>query len=422
MTEIKSLQITELGSRGDGVGAHGGKSVYVPFTVPGDVLDVKVVEEKKSQIRAMPLAWHTDGPQRKKPNCAHFGRCGGCALQHIKPRAYQAWIAGRIHTALSHQGIEAADIATPVLSPPESRRRTVWKAVRDKGNGEVTLGYFEEASHTLVNITECPVLLPALFDLVAPLRRLLAGLLTPGEGAEVQATATETGVQMVIRLPRQPGPDALMQLAQFAQAQDLAELYAGEKGYEEPVALLRPAETIIGRARVVLPPGSFVQATREGEGALQSFAFNRLAGAGHVADYFSGIGTFALLLAEEARVHAVDADEKLLAACKSAADRAGLHGLETEQRDLFRRPPTVKELSGFDGLVFDPPRAGAARLADSIAGSGVPRVIAISCNPNTFARDARTLLDGGYGLERILPVGQFLWSRHVELAASFMKG
>ncbi|MFQ3664611.1 MAG: methyltransferase [Sphingomonadaceae bacterium] len=289
-----------------------------------------------------------------------------------------------------------------------------------RAGGEVVLGFNEEGAHRLVDLLECPVLVPGLFALVAPLRALLSAVLPAKGVVSISMTATDNGPDVLIANLAAEGLPVIEALTEFAGAHGLSRLSVeGPAGLETIVAPGDPAVRLGGVA-VTLPPGAFLQATADGEAALVAAVLEACAGAPRVADLFCGVGTFALPLAAGAQVLAVDAAGPSVSALARAARKAG-RPVETLHRDLFRRPMTAAELARFDAVVFDPPRSGAAQQSAEIAASGVPVVVAVSCNPATFARDAERLVAGGYRLERLLPVAQFRWSTHVELAAVFRR-
>lgn len=404
MTDV--ARIERLAGRGDGVTADGR---YAPLAAPGDLF--RFGADGAQLVEA--------GASRVAPPCRHFPACGGCQLQHVADPAYARWCEERIAWALRGVGLAAASYAPAHLSPPRSRRRATLRAVRTAAGA--VLGFSGEASHRLVDMAECHVLHPALFALVAPLRALLARRLRPGHGAGVSLTLTDTGVDLLLSNLEAGSAAGAAELAGFAAAHDLARLAVEGPGGIEIIATRRPPEVALGGVAVRLPPLPFLQATRDGEAALVVAVTAACAGAARVADLFCGLGTFALpLAAAGARVLAADASGPAVAALDAAARGAGL-AVATAHRDLFRRPLTAAELAGFDAVVFDPPRAGAKEQAAELARAAAPRIVAVSCNPATFARDAALLAGGGYRPGRIWPVGQFRWSTHIELVAEFLR-
>ena len=404
MTE--TVEILRLGHAGDGVTADG---LFVPYTVQGDV--VRIVREGP---RGRVLEIVTPGPGRAAAPCAHFGRCGGCALQMMAREPYLAWKRELVVNALLQRGLNDVPVEAIRAVPPGTRRRAMFKA-RTAGRA-VSLGFYEPESRRLVDIALCPVLAPPLANLIAPLKTQLAPILRSDETAELHATATDTGIDLSLKLKRTRGPDLLMMLSELASALKLARLsWNGEM-----VAIAATPSLRIGRFTVSPPQESFLQPTKEGERILQDLVREEAADARHVADLFSGCGTFALALAETRVVHAVDSVSAQIDALAAAA-RAGRADVTTDARDLFRRPLLPSELARFDCVVLDPPRPGAQAQAQTLAQSAVHEVLYISCNPGSFARDARILIDGGYRLARVVPLDQFLWSPHVELFARFAR-
>ena len=403
----ESAEIVRLGHGGDGVTADG---VFVPYTVPGDVVRI---ERAGSRARIVEIL--ASGPGRVSPPCPHFGPCGGCALQHVARDAYLAWKREQVVTALEQRGLRGVRVEDIRAVPPGTRRRAVFKARGTTRGAEI--GFYEANSHNLINVIECPVLVPALANLLAPLRKEFSPLFKPGETAELHATATDSGVDLSLKLKRPPSPELFAALAQMASRLKLARLIWNG----EPISVAAPPLLGIGRFSVALPPEPFLQPTKEGEHILQELVVEGVGAAKRIADLFSGCGTFALSLTQGRKLHAVDEGGAMLDALSTAA-RAGGADVGIERRDLFRRPLTPHELARFDAVVIDPPRPGAKAQAEQLAASRVPRVVYVSCNVASFARDAKHLCDGGYSLLSVVPVDQFLWSPHVELVAVFERG
>src|SRR5258706_6856962 len=403
----ETVEILRLGHAGDGITADG---LFVPYTVPGDVVRV-IREGAHGHLQEIVVP----GPSRAVPVCSHFGRCGGCALQMMAPEPYLAWKRDLVVNALKQRGFTDVPVEEIRVVPPGTRRRAMFKARADAGG--VALGFYEPESRRLVDISECPVLVPALARLIVPLKVQLAQILKPGETAELHATATETGIDLSLKIKRARGPDLLMALSELASALKLARL----SWNGETVALAATPSMTIGRFAVALPPESFLQPTKEGEAIMQQLVREEIGGAHRIADLFAGCGTFALAMADGRAIHAVDsAGEQIEALAEAAKTRRA--NLTAETRDLFRRPLLPSELARFDVVVLDPPRPGATAQVQTLAQTAVPSVLYVSCNPASFARDARTLADGGYRLTRVAPLDQFLWSPHVELFAPFMRG
>jgi 23S rRNA (uracil1939-C5)-methyltransferase len=385
--------IVRIAARGDGVTSSGR---HVPFGVPGDAL-----------LDDGALA---PGPHHQEPPCRHFPECGGCQLQHADDEAYRGYLISRVETALAQHGL-ATEIRAPHLSPPYSRRRATLRAL--KVGKSAVVGFNAEKSHRIVDMHECHILRPELFTLVQPLRELLGRLLQPRRTAEVQLTLIDGGADLLLKGVGADGLDAIERLTSFAMEHRLARLSTDQGLGAETIYEPQPATVTLSSTRVGFPVGAFLQATEDGETALVEAVREATAGAARVADLFAGLGTFALAMHAS---YAAEASRDAAAALKRAAP-----AMSMEHRDLYRRPLDRDELKAFDAVVLDPPRAGAAEQVQALAGSSIGRIAYVSCNPATFARDAKTLIDGGYSLEWIRPVGQFRWSTHVELAACFSR-
>lgn len=392
--------ITRLAARGDGMTADGRA---VPFAVPGDVVREDGTVEP--------------GPHHQTPPCRHFPTCGGCTLQHVDDAAYADYLVDRIAAALAAQGL-SAEIARPHLSPPRTRRRASLRAERQ--GKRVLLGFNEGASRRIVDLAECWILLPELFTLLAPLRELLAGLIPDRRAAGVELALADQGIDLLITGVDPDGLAAIEAITDFARTHRLARLstdggYGAEARWEP-----EPVTVTLGGVAVGLPAGGFLQATADGEAALLDAVREGVGDAKTVADIFSGLGTFALPLSASAKVLAAEGARDAILSLKAGAASAG-RPVVADHRDLFRRPYTAPELSRFDAVVLDPPRSGAKEQMAALAEATCQRIVYVSCNPSTFARDAKALVDGGWRIEWIRPVGQFRWSTHVELAASFRR-
>jgi 23S rRNA (uracil1939-C5)-methyltransferase len=401
------VEIVKLGSAGDGVAADG---LYVAGTVPGDVVRV-ARHGQRGRVEEI----ITPGAGRATPPCRHFGRCGGCALQHIERGVYLAWKRDLVVTALKQRGFDNAPVEDIRAVPPGTRRRASFKAKRMSTG--VQLGFYEPESRNLVDLAECPILLPVLANLMPQLRRHLVCVMRPGDTVEMLVTAADEGIDLSFKLKRGRDADILMGLAELASSLKLARL----SWNGETVAVAHTPALRVGKFRVALPSEAFLQPTREGECILQDLVRSEIGTARQAADLFSGLGTFTFVLAESAAVHAADGDAAHIAALAAAA-KEGRAKVTSESRDLFRRPLTAIELERFDTVVLDPPRVGAQAQTQALAQSQVARILYVSCNPASFARDARILADGGYALRRVVPVDQFLWSPHVETFSVFSRG
>jgi 23S rRNA (uracil1939-C5)-methyltransferase len=345
--------------------------------------------------------------------CRHFGTCGGCAFQDLSADTYRERKHVMVTKALARHGIEAP-VAPSAEVAPATRRRATWKAA--KKHGAVFLGFSASRSHDIVDLSECLVLTPTLVALVPALRKQLQRLLEEGDQGNVHVTETDSGIDIALSFPAKNTARQAVVLAPWADRHHVARISVNG---DVAVQLATPA-TRFGRADVFLPPGAFLQPSREGERVLQIAVMESLSGAHRVADLFAGCGTFTLPLAERASVHAVDMDAQALEALDSAARKTkGLKPVTTEARDLFKRPLRPEELNQFEAVVIDPPRAGARAQAEIIAASRVGLVAYVSCNPERFARDASILTKQGFRLSEVKPVDQFLWSKHIELVGTF---
>jgi 23S rRNA (uracil1939-C5)-methyltransferase len=415
------LAIESIGARGDGVGHAAGRPVYVPLTIPGDWLRVELERSRGDGYAGRILEMLAEGPGRVPAPCPHFGECGGCALQHVEDLRYVAWKEQLVATALARRGFADPPLR-PLLRIAAGTRRRANLAAERAGRA-VRLGFHARASNRVVDVTGCLVLAPTLSRLLPPLRAALLAVLPDGERIEVTATATDSGVDLLLEGRRPLELAAREALAAFAESADLARLTWCAHGLpSDPIATRRPPRIVFAGVAVDLPPGGFLQPTAAGEAALAAAVTQALAGCRRVADLYAGCGTFTFPLVRSARVHAVEGDAEALAALAGAGRRTvPAPAVTTEQRDLANDPLTDKELERFDGVVFDPPRAGAKAQAEQLARSRVPKVVAVSCDPATFARDARILVDGAYRLLEATPIDQFVWSPHVEIAAVFVR-
>ncbi len=412
-SETVEFIIAALGAQGDGVADLEGRSVFTPFTLAGERVRASVGGDR-GELEAVRQA----SPDRVTPPCPHFGACGGCALQHFEHTAYLAWKVEQVRLALGRERIET-EFAAPYAAPPGSRRRLALHA-RKQGR-HVALGYKARRSWDLVEIAVCPIAEPRLVDALTALAVCAAPLFEhPKSAPTVHVTSTLTGLDVdVTGVEARSGGlslDARVRVADAAAKAGLTRLtLSGEALFQD-----RPSIVQFGAARVALPPGGFLQAVEGAEAAMAAFACAAVEGMDRVADLYCGSGAFSFRLAERASVLAIDGGSGAVGALKAAiAGAPGLKQITTEVRDLVRRPLLAAEMKRLDAVVFDPPRAGALEQAGQIAQSKVSRAIGVSCNPVTFARDARILLDAGFRLSRVLPVDQFLWSPHIELVGLF---
>jgi 23S rRNA (uracil1939-C5)-methyltransferase len=407
MGEGAEVVIDRLGAKGDGIAMRGGDTVYVPFALPGE----------RWRVDGSRLERLTDSPDRADPVCRHFLTCGGCLAQHMSPRLYRDWKRGLVVDAFRHRGI-AAEVAPLVVVDAASRRRA-FLGVERRG-AAVIIGFREEGQHTLVDLAECPVLDPLIVSAVPGLRELARRVMVDRAGGRLVVTRLDHGLDVSFDNGRKDlSPHEKAEVAALAQALRLARLVVGG---EVIVTAGKPVVTIAGVA-VEIEPGLFLQAVPQAERSLAELCVKALPkSVKTVADLFSGVGTLTLPLARRAAVSAYDSDKRAIAALSNAVRHAqGLKPVTAVVRDLFRDPLSARELNLFDAVVFDPPRAGAAEQAARLATSKVKLVIAVSCNPATLARDARTLIDGGFRMGPVTPIDQFLYSAHVEAVTVFRR-
>lgn len=412
-TEI-DVKITRLGAQGDGVAESDGASLFVPYVLPGETVRVAPQDGDRAAL----LKILEPSPSRIVAPCRHFRQCGGCAVQHAASDFYADWKLGLVSAALAARGIEA-EIAPLVTATPRSRRRATFAATRTKK--DVMLGYYTRATHNIVAITECPLVVPEIEEALPALARAVAPGLSRRSRASLLVTSTENGLDVAVTGGK-PLDGALRgELGREAEASGFARItWDGEI-----IAERLPPEISLSGLRVMLPPGGFLQPTRQGEAALVDLVRSGVGKTKRIVDLYAGSGTFAAAFACTSSVHVVEGEKRALAALDRAIREQGpvlgLKPVTVETRDLARRPLLSSELNAFDAVVIDPPRSGALAQAEEIARSSVPVVASVSCNPATFARDARALIDGGYQLERVTPVDQFLWSPHLEVVGIFRR-
>ena len=412
LADQDDISITAVGAQGDGL-APG--PLFVPLTLGGERVRVRREGQRAELLEVLQAS-----PDRVTPPCPHFGACGGCALQHWAAEPYLAWKGELVRTALSHEHIET-EILPTFPSPPGSRRRLALHARGGKGGAK--LGFKARRSWSLVELDACVIADPRLVAALPALRALARPFLEhPKSAPTLHVTWTATGIDVdVTGVERKSGglsADARMRAAEAASAGDMARVtLAGEMVYQARQPMVR-----MGPATVALPAGSFLQAVPQAEAVMAAFAVEAVTGANRIADLYCGAGAFTFRLAMIAPVLAADSAAPAIAALRAAtASAPGLKPITAEVRDLARRPMLAQDLAKVDAVVFDPPRAGAYEQSGEIGRSKVSRVVGVSCNPVTFARDARILIDAGFTLERVLPVDQFLWSPHVELVGVFSR-
>lgn len=408
MPDAREVDILRLGAKGEGVADVGGGKLYLPGALPGERVRLSAdwADHQPAEAIVRP------SPDRIAPVCRHFGTCGGCQLQHLAQEAYLAWKRQLVVDAFAARGLDATPQPVRAI-PPGTRRRAVLTARRAPAS--TILGYHAGRSAEIIPIAMCPVLVPEIVRALARLAALASPLTGGNREARVTVTAASNGLDVALA-----GSDATPAPAQIAAV-------GARMGWGnivrlsldgQPVFIGAPPVLTFGSAQVVPPPGAFIQASADAEAAIVEIVTAAVGKAKHVADLFCGIGTLTFHLARRARVLAIDSDTASIAALQAGARGAsGLKPIEARRRDLFGDPLSPLELNAFDAVVFDPPRAGAAAQAGALARSKVKTIVAVSCNPATLARDVRALIDGGYRLEALTPIDQFIFSAHVEAVA-----
>jgi 23S rRNA (uracil1939-C5)-methyltransferase len=415
------VDIEDLGAAGDGIAASEAGRIFVPLTVPGERWRVRLERRVPQGWQATPLVRLVEGP-RATPPCPHFGRCGGCRLQHLPPELYAAHKRQRILDALAHRGLAQDVVGELLVTPPASRRRLRLGLARV--GGSLVLGYRRRGSHRIEPIQVCPIACAELVVAIPPLAQALGDALAAPDPTEVSLTLTAAGVDLLLHAGRSPRLIERECLAALADRLDLAQVSwaTADDATPEPIVTRRRPMVRLGTVPVEPPPGAFLQASGFADAALAGAVEEWSQGSRHAVDLFAGIGTLTFALARTVgRVRAVEGDAASVEALRRAAADARLAGVSVERRDLARRPLTAGELKGCDLVVLDPPRGGAAEQVRQLASAPIAQVIYVSCSPESFARDARVLVDGGLTLAAMRPIDQFLYAAEVELAARFVR-
>ncbi len=407
----QTLEITAVGARGDGLALGPKGPIYAGFSLPGEQVRARVAGERAEIVEIL-----KESGDRQAAACSHFGRCGGCQLQHWREADYLAWKRSLVVDALSKRGLGGAVVEETIAAWGDGRRRAAFHAARE--GARVRIGFIERGGARLTPITQCPALAPKLESTALTLAPLAQVTLPPRGEITLQCLLTEAGVDVSIKGAGRARPEraGFEKLSAITEQLGLARLSIdGELVVERAKPLLR-----MGRAIVLPPPGAFLQPTLQGEETLARLALEAMGASARVIDLFSGIGTFALRAAERAEVLAVESDAAMLDALKRAADGAGgaLKQVTTLRRDLLRTPLSSLEMKKVDAAIIDPPRSGARLQAEQIARAPIRRVAYISCDAPTFARDVKVLIDHGFSLTRVTPVDQFRWSPHVEIVGA----
>ncbi|MCA6112159.1 class I SAM-dependent RNA methyltransferase [Bradyrhizobium cenepequi] len=408
------LVIDHVGHRADGVAIANGQAIYVPYALAGETVEVAAVPGHPDRRRLLQV--ESASPQRIAPFCPHFGLCGGCAIQHWDDESYCAWKRDLVVEALAQARV-AAEVA-PLIDAHGLGRRRITLHARMGTHEVLKVGFAAASSHDIIPVDRCPILDPGLSGALDAAWAIAEPLISMGKPLDIQVTSTLNGLDVDVRGSGALPSTMIAALSRIAEHHRLARLTR----HGELVLMRAPPAVMIGMAQVILPPGSFLQATVGGEETLAQLVSDHCQRAKHIADLFCGVGPFTLRLAAKSRVAAFDSDAGAIASLqKAATSTPGLKPVKAEPRDLFRRPLVPQELRDFDAVVFDPPRQGAQAQATQLAASKVPVVVAVSCNAATFARDAKILIDGGYRIEGVTPVDQFRHTPHVELVARFTR-
>ena len=411
---VERLVIDHVGHRGDGVAFAGGQTVYVPYALAGEAVEVAPVPDHPDRRRLLQVE-HAS-PQRVTAFCQHFGICGGCAIQHWESERYRAWKRDIVVETLAQAKLDCE--AYQLIDAHGLGRRRITLHARMGTHDVLKVGFAAASSHDIIPVDRCPILAPGLSGALDAAWAIAEPLISIGKPLDIQITATDNGLDVDVRGSGPLPAATIAMLSRVAEQHRLARLTR----HGELVLMRTPPTIAIGAAQVPLPPGSFLQATVAGEQALAALVAGHCQRAKHIADLFCGVGPFALRLAVKSRISAFDNDAGAVTALqKAATSTSGLKPIKAEARDLFRRPLMPQELRDYDAIVFDPPRQGAQAQALQLAASKIPVVVAVSCNVATFARDARILIDGGYSIEGVTPVDQFRHTPHVELVAKFKR-
>jgi 23S rRNA (uracil1939-C5)-methyltransferase len=412
---VERLTIDHVGHLGDGVAFADGQSLFVPYTLGGETVEVAPVPGHHPDRRRLLGVEHAS-PERITPFCQHFGTCGGCAIQHWETERYRAWKRQLVIETLAQAKI-ACEVH-PLIDAHGLGRRRITLHARMGTHDVLKVGFSAANSHDIVPVDRCPILDPGLSGALDAAWAIAEPLKPTGKPLDIQFTATNSGLDVDVRGSGPLPSRQITTLSRVAEQHRLARLTR----HGELVLMRTPPTIAIGAAQVTLPPGSFLQATVAGEETLAALVSDHCRRAKHIADLFCGVGPFALRLATKSRIAAFDSDAGAVAALqKAATSTSGLKPVKAETRDLFRRPLVAQELRDFDAVVFDPPRQGAQAQALQLAASKTPVVVAVSCNVATFVRDARILIDAGYTIEGVTPVDQFRHTPHVELVARFKR-
>ncbi|HEU5046742.1 MAG TPA: hypothetical protein VFT64_02760 [Rickettsiales bacterium] len=420
---IITLKVEKLAGLGDGMGMHNGRKVFLPYVCTGDTVRARIIRRTTDADYAQLVEVISPSPERIAPPCPHFGICGGCTLQHISDTAYAEFKQTMAREAVRKAGFDPNLTVELARFPAGSRRRVELKAAGGK------LGFYAEGSHTIIDIGECMVLEPELLSLIMRLKLQLIS--APGT-TRLQINGVDGGYDLLLEGAAKIDP---------SQSPEIRRISVRENNKIRIVYESGPVIMTLAGAEVEVPPGAFLQASRDAQALMTNLVVQAAAGCVQILDLFSGIGTYSFPLLASASVTAVEGEQSMVEAMKKvvfskppaallsapeevvtvAPVRTPAFSFKALQRDLFQRPYTAAELKPYDIVIINPPRAGAKAQAEELAASQVPKIVMVSCNPATFTRDARLLKAGGYELVKLTPVDQFVYSSHLELVAEFEK-
>ena len=419
-TRTIEVTVDSLGGLGDGIASLNGKPVFIPKSCVGDQLEVQIVHENRDGMQGVISRVITPGKARQTAPCKYFDTCGGCTLQQLTPDAYQKFKTRILHSALAQAGFDRPD-AEVLFLPPRTRRRVEFKIHRTP-DGRIQFAFHSLRSHTPVVIDSCLVLHPALQALIAPLNDALSTLDLPPNLFAASLTQADNGIDLVL-IFKGTEPTKIAGLDNACKSLGIARVCV--RNTESKARILHqisPVEMHLGDYAITLPPAAFLQATSEGQTQLTDAVLSATKNAASVVDLFCGIGTYSFALSRRASAHAVELEKDMVQALRAGAKQHSIKTLTCEQRDLFKKPLSAPELQRYNAAVINPPRLGAKAQTEQLALSGISKVVMVSCNPATFARDAAILKKSVYNLESAHGIDQFLWSQHLEIVAVFTKG
>ncbi|MBX7146864.1 MAG: methyltransferase [Alphaproteobacteria bacterium] len=415
------LVISDLGVKGDGISHWREQTVFLPYTLPGEIVEASLIDQEKGQFRGYDININKISTERIRPVCQHFMECGGCTAQHMHQNLYQQWKMNTLKSILDKYSFKT-NILPLSRVPQKQRRRAQLKIF--KNNTETKLGFHDLASHKLTDLQACFVLHPNITDLFEPLRTLIKHIPQSNFKARIDCTVTDTGLDLFIETHIPLDLSSRSLLMDFALAHNIIRLcYGASKKIFDLIIQTQKPEIIFDPIHIPFMPNIFLQPTKFGEKKIIEIIFNGIGKSKKILDLFAGCGPFSFALSnKKLTVHAYEGEKNSVEAALHAIKHYNLQNkLSFRQRDLFLEPLTGNELKEFDCAIFNPPRAGALKQAITLAKSNIPLIIGVSCNPATFVRDAEILREGGYILQEIHPIDQFLWSHHLELVAIFSK-